>query len=82
MEVTYKAGGLVKVTHDGIDYELKDAYQLIQLRISHFNKFGVIDPQDVKYAAVLLTLEQHCLDYQRTPNDKEVIDKVWQALPK
>lgn len=74
MKVTYCSKGLVKVELDGQTYQLEDAYQLIQQRISHFTKFS--SARDAQYAAVLLTLEQHYPDRKRTDADQTIITRV------
>jgi hypothetical protein len=74
MKVTYCSGGLVKVELDGINYQLENAYQLIQQRISHFTKFS--SARDAQYVAVLLTLEQRYPDRKRTDADQTIITRV------
>lgn len=75
MKVTYCSGGLVRVSHDGVDYQLPNSYDLIQKRINYFNKFGV-NPQHANHAAVILTLQQFNPDFNLSADDLEVVNQV------
>lgn len=75
MKVTYCSGGLVRVSHDGIDYELPNSYDLIQSRIAYFNKCGV-NPRHANHAAVILTLQQVHPEIALSADDLEAVNQV------
>lgn len=77
MEITYCSGGLVKVNLDNRSYEIPASYERVKGLISQFGPFS--HSQDVHYAAVLLTLEQHYPDRKRTDADQAIITRVNQA---
>ena len=74
MTITYCSKGLVKVNLDGTDYELPSAYETVRSLISLFGPFS--HSQDVHYAAVLLVLEVHHPNRQRTDADQKIIARV------
>lgn len=79
MKITYCSGGLVKISHDGADYDLPNSYDLIQSRIGVFNKFG-IDSDKAEHAAIVLTLQQAVPEFCLSADDLAVVNQVSQLV--